>query len=752
VVRPRGLEELALVGKDIDALQDPRVALKALLNLANKHSTDGRLSEAAQVADRLGVESRRFGWVEGEAMSNWLLADVHTALHRPELAAVHLRRAYDGLLAAANIRWAALALGDLAGAEIAQGKIAEGLQLQQRALEVAGDRLASYWQANLLASVVPALLSAGRIDDASRLTSESLRTRKNPPYSIYLVDAQVRLARGDAAGALSLVTSPDVTSSLGGEGAAYQWPTQALVGAALRALGRRGEAEEQLRYAIDLIEERRATLPVNPLGRVSFFTDKIQPYRELLTLLLDEQRPRDAFAIAERMKGQGLQLALEQGYVDLSSTMDGAEQARERALDESLSKLNGQLLAAGGAEAAALRAQRDEARRQLDLFRSELFLRHPGVAARRVPETEPLTAAAQAIPPGSSALEMVVLEHETIAFVLKRQGADVVVDAVRLPIARIDLERRVSALANAIERRDPAATGQAAQLSQRLLAPLWRYMDGVSALAVVPDGGLWQLPWEVLPDPEHGLLVERMAVFRVPSLQILARSRQSTPATPIGGPSSSRLLALGDPLIAATTNGKVRALERDAALGPLPEAADEVRAIGRLYGPESSEVLIGSDASEEQFKRDAPRFDVLHLATHGIADGGAPMFSALALAPGSKDEDGMLEAREIAELRLHARLAVLSACDTARGQFDAGEGVIGLSWAFMAAGVPTLVVSAWKADSAATEQLMVEFHRELLTKLPVAEALRRAMIKLRQNPRYSHPYYWAPFVAVGDGW
>ena len=166
-----------------------------------------------------------------------------------------------------------------------------------------------------------------------------------------------------------------------------------------------------------------------------------------------------------------------------------------------------------------------------------------------------------------------------------------------------------------------------------------------------------------------------------------------------------------------------------------------------------SKVLVGATASEQVVKEEAAGFDILHFATHGLLDDRAPMFSALLLAPGpGPAEDGLLEAREIADLRLHARLAVLSACETARGQIAVGEGVIGLSWAFLAAGVPTLVVSDWKTDSSATKELMIDFHRRLLAGAPVAEALRQAELALRRDPRYWHPYYWAPFVAVGQAW
>jgi CHAT domain-containing protein len=101
---------------------------------------------------------------------------------------------------------------------------------------------------------------------------------------------------------------------------------------------------------------------------------------------------------------------------------------------------------------------------------------------------------------------------------------------------------------------------------------------------------------------------------------------------------------------------------------------------------------------------------------------------------------------------------VLSACETARGRIGAGEGMIGLSWAMFIAGVPSIVVSQWKVESAGTRDLMVDFHRALISpsvtgraKPTKTEALRQAALKLMKNPETNHPFYWAGFVLVGDG-
>jgi CHAT domain-containing protein len=175
--------------------------------------------------------------------------------------------------------------------------------------------------------------------------------------------------------------------------------------------------------------------------------------------------------------------------------------------------------------------------------------------------------------------------------------------------------------------------------------------------------------------------------------------------------------------------------------------------LGELYGAKQSRVYLGAEALEERFKAEAANYRILHLATHGVLSGNSPMYSHIVLSQsgGSGKEDGLLEAREILDLDLKADLAVLSACETARGRVGAGEGVIGLSWALFVAGVPATVVSHWKVQDASTRQLMVEFHRQMKSN-PArgkAEALRQAALNVMKTARL--PYFWAGFMLVGDG-
>lgn len=265
------------------------------------------------------------------------------------------------------------------------------------------------------------------------------------------------------------------------------------------------------------------------------------------------------------------------------------------------------------------------------------------------------------------------------------------------------------------------------------------------------------LLFQALLAPTNRFLIEDAAIAYAPSLTVLRemtkrRKNQNDDAA------SATLLALGNPLLSKETIERTTLAFRGEKLDPLPEAEQEVRALGQLYGSPRSKIYIGPEARENRVKTQAGQARILHFAKHGTLNNVSPMYSHLVLTPGDKKEEGLLEAWDLMQMDLKADLAVLSACETARGRYGAGEGMIGLTWAMFVAGVPSTVVSQWKVESAGTRDLMVNFHRALITqpgagkaKPTKTEALRQASLKLMRNPETSHPFYWAGFVLVGDG-
>jgi CHAT domain-containing protein len=357
----------------------------------------------------------------------------------------------------------------------------------------------------------------------------------------------------------------------------------------------------------------------------------------------------------------------------------------------------------------------------------------------------------------SALLEYVVTDDATYLFVVTKPHGRTAAETkvFTIPIKHADLAKQIENFRRRLAERNLNFRASSHKLYDLLLKPARALLGGKSSLVIAPGDRLWDLPFQALLDDAGRYLIERSAVSYAPSLTVLREMRARSDRRR-DGVATSTLLALGNPLIGQETVERARLSLRDGKLHPLPEAEAEVRALGRLYGARRSKVYIGPAAREDRLKAEAGQARIIHFATHGVMNNAAPLYSYLALAQGDKNEDGLLEAWELMRLDLKADLAVLSACETARGRTSAGEGVIGLTWALFVAGTPATVVSQWEVESASTRDLMLAFHRQLRAtraagKLTKAESLRQAALKLMKNPQTYHPFYWAGFVLVGDG-
>lgn len=193
--------------------------------------------------------------------------------------------------------------------------------------------------------------------------------------------------------------------------------------------------------------------------------------------------------------------------------------------------------------------------------------------------------------------------------------------------------------------------------------------------------------------------------------------------------------------------GDVAALTRSEVFKPLPGSGEEAQAIAQLLG---GQALAGQQATKYNFLNKSTDFNILHIATHSAANDVLGEYSFVALQTGSAQQKiDMLYAREIYNLRLSADLVVLSACETALGQYRNGEGIIGLNRAFTCAGARNVVASLWSVNDASTRNLMVLFYREI-KKGAYNRALTNAKRTfIRENRQYAHPYFWAGFVLNG---
>jgi len=727
----------------IGQTDDPGPSLRGWVMLQNFLQSRGDLHGALTANNRLIEYSKRYGWPEGEADGVTNAGIIYLVLREYDIAAEQFIRAEALFRAIRNDAFRSMAIYNRALVVYAKGERKEASRLLKEAIafqeagnvrSVMDSELATVLRtggdlAGAEAAVDRALAEIG--PGEGRLRSYGLselsrirRAQRRPREAIAL--AKQAIAARAQIGMMNVgETSGQVRVDL------------AL---AVRDAGRKKEAIKLLREAIDTIEKERVAVSLDVTNSANFFRDYTEPYIALATLLTESRHDDEAFRVAERMRARALSDAVRQGRSDDAATMTDHEKAQGEELNARIATLNRALLAARDpAEKKRLRRDLDDARLLLDQHRTDMLITYPELRLRPLEASRELKAVE-----GTAIIEYAVADKQTLAFVVTSSNGKRQTRAYTLPVARKELARLTKKLDDMIAAHDLDYGSAARRLYAMLLAPLEGSLEGQPSICVVPHDVLWRVPFHVLIDGRGSAVVDRFALFYAPSVAMLTSAMSHRGPRPQGP-----LLAFGNASLDAAVEGRMRAVYRDVHLGPLIDAEREVREIGRLYDAPAAAILTRGRAREETFKRVAPRFRVIHIATHGIVDDRAPMYSALALTASPNGDDGLLEAREILAMNLHADLAVLSACDTARGSIAAGEGVIGLAWAFLVAGCPSTVVSQWEAESASTSVLMIEFHRRLRAGASKPEALRQAALALRRDRRYAHPFYWAPFIVVG---
>lgn len=532
------------------------------------------------------------------------------------------------------------------------------------------------------------------------------------------------------------------------------WTAQDNIGRALVGLGKPAEARDSFLAAIKGIEALRREVAGGEQQQQSFLENRLSPWFGMIDVLVSQQKYAEALTFAEQSKARVLLDALQTGRVNPRGSWSKEEQKAEERQRQKLVALNSQLMNESrrdkpdAVRVAELKDAVEKARLEYEDFETKLYVTHPELRLQRgdapIVKAEELAAF---VPDASSALlEYVVDDDKTFLFVVTKGELRV----YPLQLKRDELAKQTEAFRKQLAARDLGFRASAVKLYESLLKPAEAQLRGRTNLIIVPDNTLWDLPFQTLVNSANRFMIEDAAISYAPSLTVLREmtKRRKVEAAHASPPT---LLALGNPTVGSETLKRAALTLRDGKLEPLPEAEQEVKALGRLYGPSRSKVYIGAEAREDRVKGEAGGARILHFATHGILNNASPMYSHLALAEGGAGEDGLLEAWELMQLNLHADLVVLSACETARGRIGAGEGMVGFSWAMFMAGVPSIVVSQWKVESAGTRDLMVNFHRGLIASGAKSAALRQAALKVMKNPETSHPFYWGGFVIVGDG-
>lgn len=494
------------------------------------------------------------------------------------------------------------------------------------------------------------------------------------------------------------------------------------LGLLARDAGRTDEAEQCFRRAVESIESQRGTLPGEEF-RSAFFGDNLRPYHELARLALTRGDAAEALRWIERARARSLAEAMHGG--DAAPGADAAP-SEIAGLRRKLNACYRQLARPHAGEASLQRLQ-DEARRLeaalLEASRRDAQLNAAGRAPPAPQAALDLAALFDALGEHTALVEYFALDGVLHAFVAGAAGVDVQrldVTEAQVAAAVEQLRFQTDTLRHGparLQHRLPELQRRALHHLQRLHAWLWAPLAGQLGdrrAVIVPHAELHYLPFAALHDGSC-FEIERRELACCPSAQVLLRCL----ARPARGFDSAIVLGHAD--------------------ARLPFVAREIDAVAVRFP--AAVVLAGGEARASVLRAQEASADVLHIACHAQFRNDNPRFSALQLA------DGALTAHDVARIRLRCELLALSACETAVAHVLPGNEPIGLTYAFLAAGAPTVLASLWTVQDEAAAGFMVRFYERLRAERQPARALRAAQLEMLGT--HPHPYFWAAFALHG---
>lgn len=612
----------------------------------------------------------------------------------------------------------------------------------------------AYWLHRVRLAQAALALRSGDLEDATQridgLLAEQAATGQQSPAGdqvvlawdqattceLHLVDARLGLALSNldraqravdaAANALGLA-SPEEGTAL------PHLHLQVLhaAGQIARAQGRLDDARRQFVRALEIVEAQRGLLPIEEL-RTSFLTDKTGIYVDLVLSLLDLPEAdaatiSDAFDVVERSRSRALLERLLTSVDDIQATSDLAPDVRELVTEtrRRLYWLYNQLLGEEGGSRGTAPAITEEIRaREATLQRLEWQ------RTQWLQQAHPVTLAdlQDSLSPGQTALVYFVAGAEVMAFIVSPTDAQIVrnlatVSALEDAQAQLRFQLGRVEIGTAYQERHHARLLEGTRNALRrhyelLIAPLQQYLrvQAPERLLIIPYGSLHLAPFHAFWDGASYLLDSyEISYASSASLAVQGRAKNKERVCSLAG------VAL-----------------RDKAI---PQAETEVRSAARHF--EQSQLYLDEQAGLAGLWEAAQAGDVLHIATHGVFRPDNPFFSALKLA------DGWVDVRTIYRLPLDARMVVLSACESGAVEVQGSDEAIGLVRGFLGAGAETLLVSLWNVHDASAAILMDAFYGQLTGQgMRPAAALRAVQSEAARGNR--HPYYWAPYVVMGD--
>ena len=653
------------------------------------------------------------------------LAMCYKALGQLDLAIKNYEQAYSILSASTDVRARALAANNLAVAYLDSGKLAEFNKVFAEASALLASINDKKGQAILVYNLGQSKLFAGKpqeavVDYQSALNLIRGTVDKTLEGQVlrglglaYLLSAQPEEAIKSYKEALDLADASSTEA---------RWDCQLGLGKAYKALGQNDAALAALRQAADMAEQERGQLSRDTFK--TFNLDLRQDcFYELVDLLVQQNKAEEALEVAERSRARAFTdlLAARQGVAHKLNSSGGEDSINAKALPTDLSHLSQEYATASTVAAEAL----------------------------TIGELKQQVIAHQAV-----CLEYYSLPDKLLIWMIEPNGSvrllpPQAVSQKQLRTNVVELYNLLIAQPRSLEEIKKSGQQRQAKLKQMhklLLGAVEPVLGTGKQVVIIPHGPLFLVPFAALMNAQGKFLVENCTLSVIPAISVL----QATAKWQDASLRENTLLAFGNPKT-----------EMFASLGSLPYAEKEVVKTAELFGANNATTRLGTDATRATFIQVAPKTSVIHMACHGIINEEQPTLSGLVLAKDGKDS-GFMTVKDILNLPpLKSRLIVLSACQTGRGKIT-GDGVIGLSRAFIAAGTPSVIVSHWNVDDVIAEFQMEVFYKALLAGKGKAESLREAQLKTissmegsmadTSSPTFirANPRYWAAFQLIGE--
>jgi CHAT domain-containing protein/Tfp pilus assembly protein PilF len=555
------------------------------------------------------------------------------------------------------------------------------------------------------------------------------------------------------------------------------------------------EAEQLYRQALSEFENQTSHLGYVENTRSRYRSEHLRYYQDFIDLLLAQGHIQQAFEVTEAARARTLLDMLARARVELDQDANPIIRRRHRELQGLLtaeSEFRVRILSQPHSpeQLQDIDAKIQDLLLRLQEVEAQLRATHPAYTA--MTEARPLSAVEiqKLLDPNTLLLEYslgddnsyvwAVTSTSLHAYPLSKRSE---IEAAAHNVYRLLTARNRHIKPVDLNRSEAEYRAASNRLARILLQPV-THLLGERRLIIVADGVLEYIPFSALPEPVGGKanlpLVLKHEVVNLPSGSVLAelrRQRINRPsaqygaavlADPVFDPNDDRLkeekrkrsplslkYSLGDTQL--TRSAFDLGLTRDGKfyLSRLLYTRKEANAVIAATISGKNIAALDFNASRAFAMSGAlARYRIIHFATHGILNNKHPELSGLVLSlvdKNGKSQRGFLKLQDVYTLKLTADLVVLSGCETGLGEHINGEGIVGLTRAFMYAGANRVVASLWSVSDMATASFMADFYDAMERKgMPPAAALRRAQIEMWREKRWHSPYFWAAFQLQGE--